>query len=265
MRTEEEIAQVEALIEKGLNYSQIARRTGISRTTIRDWRAGKYRRATRPRGERCANCGHAVHDVDQLPRWDYVYLLGVYLGDGCISTSRKGVHVLRIVQDARYPDLIHEWADAIRAVMPLNAVNFVPKDGGSSIEIVCASKSWPCLFPQHGPGRKHLRPIVLSPWQQALVDQDPRPLIRGLIHSDGCRFINPSMGYRYLRYMFTNESAGIRQIFCDACDQLSIPGGSRSRTRSPSPAARALRCSTASSDRRPSHAPRLVSARPCST
>jgi hypothetical protein len=30
------------------------------------------------------------------------------------------------------------------------------------------------------------------------------------------------MGRRYLRYMFTNASADIRSIFCDACDQLGI-------------------------------------------
>jgi hypothetical protein len=223
MRSKEEVALVQTLAEEGLNNSEIARRTGISRTTIRDWRAGRHLRATRPSGERCADCGHASHKVDQLPQWEYVYLLGVYLGDGCISTSHKGVHVLRIVQDARYAGLVHEFANAIRALMPSNAVNFVSKDAGSSTEIVCGSKSWPCLFPQHGPGRKHLRPIALRPWQQALVDQDPRPLIRGLIHSDGCRVINRSMGSQYLRYMFDNASADIRKIFCDACDQLGVP------------------------------------------
>ena len=64
---------------------------------------------------------------------------------------------------------------------------------------------------------------MLTAWQQDLIDQDPRPLIRGLIHSDGCRVINKSMGHEYLRYMFSNESADIRKIFMDACDQLGIP------------------------------------------
>ena len=70
---------------------------------------------------------------------------------------------------------------------------------------------------------KHTRPIVLAEWQQDLIDQDPRPLIRGLIHSDGCRVINKSMGREYLRYMFSNESMDIRNIFKAACDQLGIP------------------------------------------
>lgn len=46
---------------------------------------------------------------------------------------------------------------------------------------------WPCLFPQHGPGRKHERPIVLEHWQREIVEQHPGPFLRGLFHSDGCR------------------------------------------------------------------------------
>lgn len=38
------------------------------------------------------------------------------------------------------------------------------------VEIALYSRHWPCLFPQHGPGRKHTRRIALEPWQQALVD-----------------------------------------------------------------------------------------------
>ncbi|MDX6656423.1 MAG: hypothetical protein QOH62_1216 [Solirubrobacteraceae bacterium] len=30
------------------------------------------------------------------------------------------------------------------------------------------SKQWPRLLPQHGPGKKHTRPIHLADWQQSL-------------------------------------------------------------------------------------------------
>lgn len=74
-------------------------------------------------------------------------------------------------------------------------------------------KHWPCLFPQHGPGLKHQRLIVLEDWQQALVQTHPKDLVRGLIHSDGNRHINdvvrPLLSgvkrYRYPRYMFTRR------------------------------------------------------------
>jgi hypothetical protein len=123
----------------------------------------------------------------------------------------------------RYTGIIWGRAAAMKAVMPRNKVLVQYNvGGGKAAEIGSSSKAWPCLFPQHGPGLKHLRPIVLAPWQQEIVDQDPRPLIRGLIHSDGCRVLNRSMGYAYVRYFFDNASEDIRGIFCRACDQLGV-------------------------------------------
>ena len=52
------------------------------------------------------------------------------------------------------------------------------------------AKCWPCLFPQHGKGVKHDRPIVLADWQDAIVDEHPDQLVRGLLHSDGWRGTN---------------------------------------------------------------------------
>ena len=48
----------------------------------------------------------------------------------------------------------------------------------------------PCLFPQHGPGRKHERPIGLAGWQQEIVAAYPWDFLRGLLHSDGARVNN---------------------------------------------------------------------------
>ncbi len=75
---------------------------------------------------------------------------------------------------------------------------------------------WPCVLPQHGPGRKHLRPIRLTVWQRRLLEVDPWPLIAGLIDSDGCRSINKvtvrGRTYGYPRYLFANESRDILAI-----------------------------------------------------
>jgi hypothetical protein len=68
-------------------------------------------------------------------------------------------------------------------VLP-NKVGRVGKVGCT--EVTAYSKHWPCLS-QHGPGRKHERRIELTSWQQELIDLDPRPLARGLLHSDACR------------------------------------------------------------------------------
>jgi hypothetical protein len=71
---------------------------------------------------------------------------------------------------------------------------------------------------------KHTRPIVLEPWQQEIVDAHPRPLLRGLIHSDGCRAINRvtvrGREYAYPRYLFANESGDILRICGDALDRI---------------------------------------------
>jgi hypothetical protein len=67
---------------------------------------------------------------------------------------------------------------------------------------------------------------MLTPWQQTLVEQHAELFLRGLIHSDGCRFTNPIRHgdklYTYPRYNFTNASADIRKLFCDTCDLLGI-------------------------------------------
>jgi hypothetical protein len=92
------------------------------------------------------------------------------------------------------------------------------------IEICASWQHWPCLFPQHGPGRKHHRSIVLEDWQNRIVGSYPRQLLRGLIHSDGCRTINRVRDgrYAYPRYFFTNHSTDILEIFRQACDAAQI-------------------------------------------
>src|SRR5581483_9035231 len=102
---------------------------------------------------------------------------------------------------------------------------------GNCVILECGWKDWPTLFPQHGPGRKHLRPIVLEPWQREIVERHPGQFVRGLIHSDGARCVNrfttklPSgrvAEYAYARYFFTNLSADIRGLFCEACELLGV-------------------------------------------
>jgi hypothetical protein len=63
---------------------------------------------------------------------------------------------------------------------------------------------------------------VLEEWQEHLVDAHPEALLRGLIHSDGCRFVNTGRNWSNPRYSFSNRSADIRGIFCRACDRLEL-------------------------------------------
>lgn len=114
----------------------------------------------------------------------------------------------------------------MHAVLPTNRVGRRTRSG--AIDLSCYSKHLPCLFPQHGPGPKHLRPIKLAPWQiEVALEAHPDRLIRGLVHSDGCRSINrvrsgAGKTYSYARYLFSNRSDDIRAIFGQGCDRLGI-------------------------------------------
>jgi hypothetical protein len=215
MRSREEVALVQALADEGFNHSQIARQVGISRTTVRAWLAGRTPNFDRP-GSTCPVCaGYPL----TLPQLAYTYLLGLYLGDGCLTGLPRQVYKLRISCANAYPELISRCEMAVTEVLPVK-VNRVRGQGCT--EVYSLSKHWPCLFPQHGPGRKHERKIELTAWQQDLVDADPRPLLRGLLHSDGCRVLNWVNGTPYPRYHFSNVSADIKGIFGRACDALGI-------------------------------------------
>lgn len=150
----------------------------------------------------------------------------MYLGDGCLSEGARSVFRLRITLDKRYPNIICECQEAIADVRGPGrvAAGLIPRPG--CFEVYSNWKHWPCLFPQHGPGMKHLRLIELAPWQEEIAVAEPGRLLRGLIHSDGCRITNRvkvrGVDYAYPRYQFTNTSADIRAIFCKACDDFGI-------------------------------------------
>lgn len=220
MRSEDEVRQVDDLLGAGLNDCEISRRTGIPRGTVRDWRHGH-----RPRFERCARYETGVDpEIDPMVEPFYAYLLGLYLGDGDITRMPR-TYRLRVSMDGIYPDIVAECKAAIEIVVP-NRVSIRPTQS-RAVVVTAHSNAWPHLFPQHGAGPKHLRPIELMPWQRRITHRCPEQLLRGLIHSDGCRGTNtirhPAKTYSYPRYQFSNRSDDIRAIFCEHLDLLDIP------------------------------------------
>ena len=215
MRTRAEYERVAELLRSGMNDCQVARATGIPRATIRDWRH-KGRPGRYVSGRNRPPC--PICETGKLPPRAYAYLLGLYLGDGCLSRVRKTWY-LRVFQDARYIELIQACATAMRQVSE-RSVSFAKNPG--CVAITIGWNHWPCLFPQHGPGPKHRRKIELAPWQCEIADRHPGLLLAGLIHSDGCRILNPVYGRHYPRYQFTNFSLDIQRIFTDACDAFGV-------------------------------------------
>lgn len=205
-----------ALHAAGLAGAEIARQTGIPRSTLRYW-LGQGPRYVERTAQSCEPCAH----IEAMPAGAYAYLLGLYLGDGCLSEMQRGVYRLRITLDKKYPGIIDECRRAAALVLP-NKVGVIDRPG--CWEVYSDSKHWSCLLPQHGRGPKHLRPIVLSARQHDIaMTRFPYLLLRGLIHSDGWRGTNRiAGGYEYPRYMFSNRWADIRGLFTEACQRMEI-------------------------------------------
>lgn len=158
----------------------------------------------------------------------YTYLLGLYLGDGYISRGRRDVFALWIACCDDWPGLLAAAQKAVSGVMPASSVFCVHQKGCTMVK--STSKHWPCLFPQHGPGRKHTRKIDLEPWQLVIVRKYLGEFARGLFHSDGWRGGNRVLRrlasgdrqYEYPRYQFSNQSSDILRLCGETLDQLGV-------------------------------------------
>ncbi|MGH9166642.1 MAG: hypothetical protein ACRD02_02270 [Acidimicrobiia bacterium] len=221
MRPLAEFERAMELVRSGMNDCAIGTQMGIPRGTVRDWRH-KAKTGWRPGNpgrsrsdENCPVCSHA-----SLDRAQYAYLLGQYLGDGCLSEHRRRVFRLRISLSLGYPGIMSDCIRAIVAVRGSDNVGFVECVG--CVVAYSYWKHWRCVFPQHGSGRKHERKIELLSWQEDVVAQHPDRLLRGLLHSDGWRGVNRVNGTDYPRYQFANNSEDILRIFCQACDRFGV-------------------------------------------
>ncbi|MFE7756020.1 transcriptional regulator [Streptomyces sp. NPDC057418] len=238
-----------ALLDQGFSQNSVSKQTGISRAAIRSW---LVRIDPLDRSNPCPRCGDTPTEPQDPVA--YSYLLGLYLGDGCISANRRGVYSLRIACDNAWPGLIDACVEAVRSARPANKVCRVQSKGCQYV--TSFSKHWPCLFPQHGPGKKHNREITLDPWQQQIVDAHPWDFIRGLIHSDGCRIINwttrlvrgERKRYEYPRYFFTNKSDDIRKLLSDTLTAVGVEWTTLARGSSPLNISVARRASVALMD-----------------
>jgi hypothetical protein len=199
------------LIAAGVNDCEVARRLGIARTTVRDWRRPRYF----SRSVTCPRCGDRLRPL-AFSDPDYAELLGLYLGDGHISRLAR-TQSLRISLDARYPTIVTETEALLRRCFPNNRVGCVVFHDGGVVVVHVYCGHLRCLFPQHGPAKKHERPILLEDWQRSIVEAEPWPFLRGCIRSDGCVFVNRTGRYEYLSYGFANYSVDILDLVESTC------------------------------------------------
>jgi hypothetical protein len=143
----------------------------------------------------------------------------LYLGDGYINRSPR-TYRLHVYLHRDDDIVIAKAARAIRKLRPGHPVGFRRK--GAMVIVNAYFNDWPRLFPQHAPGRKHERLIVLDGWQRDIVERHPAEFARGCIDSDGCRHRRFVAGRDYPAYSFANASEDILRIFTWACDVLGV-------------------------------------------
>jgi len=225
VRSKDEIELVLSLVADGHPDTAIARMTDVPRTTIRDWRAGRLPQLNGQRRTRVGRYGRPCPictpgSVD-LPPAAYSYLLGLYLGDGCISRMPR-TYRLRFFLDASYPGIVAGCRDALEAIRPSQRAWSRLSKSSRCYVVAMYSNHWVCLFPQHAPGKKHERRIALHEWQEEIVRDQRREFVQGLIHSDGCRIVANDRGLKSVRYHFSNKSEDIKALYCESLDALGV-------------------------------------------
>ena len=152
---------------------------------------------------------------------DYAEFLGLYLGDGHLTRMERTFR-LRLFLDTAHPGVIERAAALLTRGFPQAKVGRSLAHGGTMTILRVHHLHLGCLVPQHGPGQKHRRRIVLEDWQRRIVAQRPWSFLRGCIESDGCVFVNRTGAYRYLSYDYCNFSSDILDLFASACSSVGV-------------------------------------------
>jgi hypothetical protein len=206
-----------ALHREGASDAAVAAELGLPRSTVRDWRLGPSPAVL---SDVCPRCWRRSRPI-RSDAADYAEALGLYLGDGHILRIGRS-HRLRVSLDARYPIIVADAEALLTRMFPANRCGRAQRDHGATQIVSVDHGHLPCLFPQHGPGRKHERAIRLEPWQQATLGDAPWSFLRGCIRSDGCVFVNRTGRYRYLSYDFANRSRDILDLFEQTCSRVGV-------------------------------------------
>ena len=224
MYPRETVDQIVAQHRQGQSIRSLHLEYGVNRSTISEWVKPPKKRRYKPltAGKKKKSTEDFIQGAFENPS-EYAYVLGAYLGDGYICKHPR-CHRLRIFCNRREEGVKHDIRHALSVLLPYNKISLVPSKTEQCDAISCYSQSLVTLFPQHGPGMKHTRPIILEPWQEEIVNSHSEQFAKGLIHSEGYRWSKPrkTMPTDYVWYGFVNRSLDIIRLFEEALNRLKI-------------------------------------------
>lgn len=162
--------------------------------------------------------------VDENYRKSYNYILGLYLGDGCIYKQPR-TFGLTISCDAKYTKLIDIAKKELESVFIYNSVYLNDTHKENCVDVTLHNNFLDLIFPQIGAGKKHDRDVSLAPWQKENIEH--KELALGLFHSDGSYYNSKTTSiygkvYNRYFYSFTNVSQDINEIYKECLDSLGI-------------------------------------------
>lgn len=203
------------MLSNGYKISEIAKQTGINRSSISNWkqRSGRIKIETKETNEIKEDkfFSNFIESLTPNKKLDYSYILGVYLGDGCIYKHKdKNYRTLTITSDKKYADLNDYTIQCFTRFFGKapRVVDRTLYGRGNAIDIIYSHKHLDLVFPHCGRGHKHDRKIELSPWQESIID--PVQLLRGLFMSDGSFYIDSQCNK--MKIGFSNKSKDIISI-----------------------------------------------------
>src|SRR5437764_1343612 len=87
-----------------------------------------------------------------------------------LQRKSRGRVALRVSLDSLYEGIVDECVTSIGITLMGVRPNVYPRPDARMVHVVSPNRRWLDAFPQHGPGCKHLRPIVLEDWQCEIVE-----------------------------------------------------------------------------------------------
>lgn len=220
MISSEKYDNVMKLLSYGHSIAEVSRMTGVNRSSISNWKI---------RGERVSSpldlsdptkCITSMHsELTEEIKKAYSYILGLYLGDGCIYELDR-TEKMTITLDKQYEVLNNYTVETLGKFFKKSPYIFDRSlhGRGNAIDVNICTSTLSLLFPQHGKGKKHNRDIILTDWQLDVID--PISIVKGLIMSDGSYYIDRQSGI--MKYSFSNKSVQLIGILAKYLSELGI-------------------------------------------